>query len=216
MDALTLGKAAELLGDQARIFSEVYKLYGFGDTQPLSDYADFFLHEPVAWFEGLPGSLKSKASFAKPKTAFSKLVKHPDVIAALGEEPCAHLHAVLWDTYKHEADRIVTQRSGERKTDIVAEVVAEETVEAVEAVEAEAVAEAVAVATRRSRKQKVVVQNTVDPGPMKGPLQGPPKVSQTTFETKYRVIDRAFRAMVSDGSAVSEALMVLLDALQEL
>jgi len=204
MDALTLGKAAELLGDQARIFSEVYKLYGFGDTQPLSDYADFFLHEPVAWFEGLPGSLKSKASFAKPKTAFSKLVKHPDVIAALGEEPCAHLHAVLWDTYKHEADRIVTQRSGEERTveavELVAEVVAE--------VVADAVADAVAepVAPRRSRKQKAAVQNTVDPGPA---------AQQTPYETKYRVIDRAFRAMASDGSAVSEALLVLLDALKE-
>ena len=201
MDVLTLGKAAELLGDQARIFSEVYKLYGFGDTQPLSDYADFFLHEPVAWFEGLPGSLKSKASFAKPKTAFSKLVKHPDVIAALGDEACAHLHAVLWDTYKHEADRIVTQRSSP-------DAVKADSVEIV----AEAVAEvAEAPATRRSRKQKVVVQNTVDPGSP----QGPPQAPQTTFETKYRVIDRAFRAMVSDGSAVSEALLVLLDALKE-
>jgi len=206
MDTLNLGKAAELLGDQARIFSEVYKLYGFGDTQPLSDYADFFLHEPVAWFEGLPGSLKSKASFAKPKTAFSKLVKHPDVIAALGDEPCAHLHAVLWDTYKHEADRIVTQRSSsdERKTDIVAEVVAEET--AVAEPKPEKPEKPEAVATRRSRKQKVVVQNTVDQGTT---------AQQTTYETKYRVIDRAFRAMASDGSAVSEALMVFLDALKE-
>jgi len=206
MDTLNLGKAAELLGDQARIFSDVYKLYGFGDTQPLSAYADFFLHEPVAWFEGLPGSLKSKASFAKPKTAFSKLVKHPDVIAALGDEPCAHLHAVLWDTYKHEADRIVTQRSSsdERKTDIVAEVVAEET--AVAEPKPEKPEKPEAVATRRSRKQKVVVQNTVDQGTT---------AQQTTYETKYRVIDRAFRAMASDGSAVSEALMVFLDALKE-
>lgn len=214
MDALNLGKAAELLGDQARIFSEVYKLYGFGDTQPLSDYADFFLHEPVAWFEGLPGSLKSKASFAKPKTAFSKLVKHPDVIAALGDEPCAHLHAVLWDTYKHEADRIVTQRSSSdavkaNSVEIVAEAVADAVTDTVTEVPA----------TRRSRKQKVVVQNTVDPGPPQGhpqgPPQGPTKTPPTTFETKYRVIDRAFRAMASDGSAVSEALLVLLDALKE-
>jgi hypothetical protein len=209
MDILNLGKAAELLGDQARNFSEVYKLYGFGDTQPLSDYADFFLHEPVAWFEGLPGSLKSKASFAKPKTAFSKLVKHSDVIAALGEEACAHLHAVLWDTYKHEADRIVTQRSSSDavKADSV-EIVAE----AVTDVVTDVVTEVEAPTTRRSRKQKVAVQNTVDPGPPQGPTKAPP----TTFETKYRVIDRAFRAMASDGSAVSEALLVFLDALKDL
>jgi len=81
---ISLSTAAAFLGDQARIFIDVYKLYGFRDDQTLSEYVEFFLHEPVAWFEGLPGNLKSKAAFARPKTAFSKLIKHADVLEALG------------------------------------------------------------------------------------------------------------------------------------
>jgi len=64
MDGFTLDSAAQLLDDQAKIFSYVYNLCGFRGEQSLSEYVEFFLHEPVAWFEGLPGTLKSKASFA--------------------------------------------------------------------------------------------------------------------------------------------------------
>ena len=112
---ISLSTAAAFLGDQARIFIDVYKLYGFRDDQTLSEYVEFFLHEPVAWFEGLPGNLKSKAAFARPKTAFSKLIKHADVLAALGEDVCDNVHEVLWGTYKKEAERIVAKRGGGKK-----------------------------------------------------------------------------------------------------
>lgn len=188
MNPLTLGSAAELLGEQSRIFTDVYKMYGFNDTQNLSEYTDFFLHEPVAWFEGLPSSLKSKASYAKPKTAFSKLMKQAEVIAVLGEEVCTHIHEVLWNTYKTEADRIVASRSEEP----VLEVHRDEEQK-----------------PRRSRRQKAVVpeENVVEtvaknPGAM-------------TYETKYHVIDRAFRAMLGDISATNEAMLVFLNALKE-
>jgi hypothetical protein len=36
-----------------------------------------------------------------------------------------------------------------------------------------------------------------------------------SYETKYRVIDRACRALLSDGFPASEATLVFLDALQE-
>lgn len=200
---MNLGAAALLLGDQSRIFTEVYKLYGFREDQTLSEYAEFFLHEPVAWFEGLPGSLKSKASFAKPKTAFSKLMKQVEVIAALGDEFCGQVHDVLWDTYKKEAERIVASR-GDPQLEIHEPPLQEinDVEEAHTAQEPKA---------RRSRKQKVAVEeataavpNTVDFGTL--PM---------SYETKYRIVDRAFRAILSDVSATNEALLVFLDALKE-
>jgi hypothetical protein len=204
MNPLALGSAAELLGDQSRIFTEVYKLYGFEENQALSEYVDFFLHEPVAWFEGLPGSLKSKASFAKPKTAFSKLIKQPEVISSLGEESCSHIHEVLWDTYKKEAGRIVAARSGDSLVHVDEPHEAIEAIEAINAIEAIEAIETKEPAARRSRKQKATVVNTMDTG-----------IQTMTYETKYRVVDRALRAMLSDVTASNEAMLVFLDALKE-
>ena len=109
---MILSAAAALLGDQARVFTDVYKQYAFRDDQPVSEYLEFILHEPVAWFEGLPGTMKSKASIARPKTAVCKLVKCAEVIAALGAEVCEHVHSVLWATFKAESERIAAKRSG--------------------------------------------------------------------------------------------------------
>lgn len=204
MDGFTLDSAALLLDDQAKIFSDVYKLYGFRGEQSLSEYVEFFLHEPVAWFEGLPGSLKSKASFAKPKTAFSKLMKKADVIAALGEDVCHQTHEVLWDTYKKEADRIVESRSrGEELVLEVHEILDEEP--APPAKGAKETNTTNTTKARRSRKQEPVVQNTVSTGS-----------PSMTYEAKYRVIDRAFRAFLNDGSPGSEGMLVFLDAIKDL
>jgi len=216
----SLGSVSALLDDQARSFSDVYKLYGFREDQAFSEYVDFFLHEPVAWFEGLPASLKSKASFTKPKTAFSKALKHADVIAALGADECQHAVNVLWDTYKKEADRIVASRSGTGAG-------VEEAVAAAAAIAAEPILEVTEEepAKRRSRKQKAkaadatataatapVPASAVPAAPAAATVANP---STMSYETKYRVIDRAFRALLSDGFPASEATLVFLDALQE-
>jgi len=208
----SLGTTAALLADQARAFSDVYKLYGFKDDQPLSDYVDFFLHEPVAWFEGLPVSLKSKASFAKPKTALSKALKHDDIIAALGTEACEHAVTVLWNTYKKEADRIVAARSG-------TSVSQEPTLQVNEVHDVADIADIADIAesdesrpppkggqSRKKAKTTVPVEPTV-------PVVATP--SQMSYETKYRVVDRALRAMLSDVTSQNEAMLVFLDALRE-
>lgn len=201
---LSLSTVAALLGDQSRSFSDVYKLYGFGDEQAFSEYVEFFLHEPVAWFEGLPSSLKSKASFAKPKTAFSKALKHGDVMAALGAEACESAIAVLWATYKKESDRIVAARGGE-KVDAVPE-----TNEVHDATVAPAVPAAAAGKPQRlSRKQQKATATTVAATVAKNE-------STLSYETKYRLVDKALRAFLqSAGGPQSEATLIFLDALRD-
>ena len=197
---LSLSTVAALLGDQSRSFSDVYKLYGFGDEQAFSEYVEFFLHEPVAWFEGLPSSLKSKASFAKPKTAFSKALKHGDVTAALGAEECEAAVAVLWATYKKESDRIVAARGGENIDAIL------ETNEVHDASVAAAPAAAAGKPQRLSRKQKA----TVPVAPVAK------NESALSYEAKYRLVDKALRAfLLSAGGPQSDATLVFLDALRE-
>lgn len=202
---LSLSTVAALLGDQSRSFSDVYKLYGFGDEQAFSEYVEFFLHEPVAWFEGLPSSLKSKASFAKPKTAFSKALKHGDVIAALGAEECEAAVAVLWATYKKESDRIVAARGGEKIEAVLAE-----TNEVHDASVAAAPAAAAGKPQRLSRKQKA----TVPVVPAVAPVAK--NESTLSYETKYRLVDKALRAfLLSAGGPQSDATLVFLDALRD-
>jgi len=207
--SLSLSTVTALLGDQSRSFSDVYKLYGFGDEQAFSEYVEFFLHEPVAWFEGLPSSLKSKASFAKPKTAFSKALKHGDVIAALGAEECESAVAVLWATYKKESDRIVAARGGEKSNAIL------ETNEVHDATTATVVAATATVAPakpqRLSRKQKA----TVVPATAATAAATEPKESTLSYEAKYRLVDKALRACLSLGGPSSEATLVFLDALRD-
>ena len=221
----SLGSVAALLDEQARSFSDVYKLYGFREDQAFSDYVDFFLHEPVAWFEGLPASLKSKASFTKPKTAFSKALKHVDVIAALGADACENAVHVLWDTYKKEADRIVASRNGTGA--VVEEGAAAAAAIAAAAIAAEPILEVTEEepGKRRSRKQKAKAADATAPPavPASAPAAAPAPAaaaaasnsSTMSYETKYRVIDRAFRALLSDGFPASEATLVFLDALRE-
>jgi hypothetical protein len=93
-----------------RFFSELYKHYGFDDDRMLKEYLDFIEHEPVAWLRGFPAKLTTKLAFAKPKTAVIKLLKKHAVIQALGQEYAIQLHDIVWNTFKREAEAIVTER----------------------------------------------------------------------------------------------------------
>jgi hypothetical protein len=64
-----------LLGESARYFVCVYEHFQFKETQLLKDYLDFIVHEPVEWLKAFPERLKTKSSFAKPKSALIKLLK---------------------------------------------------------------------------------------------------------------------------------------------
>jgi hypothetical protein len=105
-----------LLGESARYFVCLYEHFQFKETQLLKDYLDFIVHEPVEWLKAFPERLKTKSSFAKPKSALIKLLKHERVIQALGEEYLKNIHDVIWVTFKKHGDAILASR---QKTDTI-------------------------------------------------------------------------------------------------
>ncbi len=108
--------AADGVADNHRYFAELYKLYNFGDDQPLRDYLDFIEHEPVHWMRGFPAKLVNRIGFAKPKTAVVKLLKKPAVAEALGHQYVTHIHDLIWNTFKREADTILKERTTTKAT----------------------------------------------------------------------------------------------------
>ncbi len=107
---MILETAAGLLGENSRYFVDVYKLYEFSDSQLLRDYLDFVIHEPIEWIRGFPSKLRAKGSFAKPKAALIKLLKHPNVVDALGAPYVKKVHDVVWNTFKKHGDEILEAR----------------------------------------------------------------------------------------------------------
>lgn len=113
---MNLSHATELLETHGRYFSEPYKLFNFTEETTLKDYLDFVVHEPVEWFRGLPGKLVTRGSFAKPKAALIKLLKHPEVLAELDTEYVQKVYDTVWTTFKTHADAIVEKRIALHKT----------------------------------------------------------------------------------------------------
>jgi len=190
---MNLSTATALLGDQSRVFTDVYKQYAFRDDQSLSDYLGFILHEPVAWFEGLPGTMKSKASIARPKTAICKLVKSAEVIAVLGAEVCDQVHSVLWATFKAEAERIAKKRSGADHQDDTPSIEQllhdEEPMLEVNELMMDATEVASVHSVKRSR-------------------------AGMSYEQKYKVVDNALRLMTRNEES-GACITALLDAIRD-
>jgi hypothetical protein len=197
---MILSAAAALLGDQARVFTDVYKQYAFRDEQPVSEYLEFVLHEPVAWFEGLPGTMKSKASIARPKTAVCKLVKCAEVIAALGAEVCEQVHSVLWATFKAEAERIAAKRSGHEIA---------ETGTVTPSIEH--------YLTQDVQDEPLLEVNEIHMDASDAASFHSVKGKRTmSVEDKYKVVDNALRLMVrNDLSGSGACINALLDALRD-
>jgi len=107
---MLLGESEGLLGESARYFVYLYEHFQFKETQSLKDYLDFIVHEPVEWLKAFPEKLKTKSSFAKPKSALIKLLKHERVINDLGEEYIKNIHDVVWATFKKHGDTILASR----------------------------------------------------------------------------------------------------------
>ena len=121
---MNLSHATELLDAQGRFFSEPYKLYGFTDETTLKDYLDFVIHEPIEWFRGLPAKLVTRGSFAKPKAALIKLLKHAEVVAEMEAVYLEKVYDTVWNTFKTHADAIIEKRMASQKNRSVAESVA--------------------------------------------------------------------------------------------
>lgn len=115
---MNLSHATELLENHGRYFSEPYKLFNFTDEALLKDYLDFVVHEPLEWFRGLPGKLVTRGSFAKPKAALIKLLKHAEVMAEQDAEYIQKVHDAVWNTFKMHGDAIVEKRIASHKAGV--------------------------------------------------------------------------------------------------
>jgi hypothetical protein len=113
---MKVSEAANLLDANSRYFVEVYKQFNFKDETELKDYCDFVMHEPQEWMRGFPSKWKSRGLFTRPRAAFVKLMKHVDVIAALGEEYAQRVYSVVWRAFKDHTDTILLHREGARRS----------------------------------------------------------------------------------------------------
>jgi hypothetical protein len=114
---MKLSEACGLLDvNQSRFFIEVYKHYDWKDDADLIDYLEFITHEPVVWLRGFPRKWKSAPQFQRVRATFHKLLKHTEVMSALGDEKCNMIHDVVWQTFKAHLDTIVAERTGSAVT----------------------------------------------------------------------------------------------------
>ena len=108
---MKLSEATSFIENHSRYFIDVYKQFNFTDDSDLRDYLEFILHEPVEWMRGFPGKWKSASLFTKPRAGFHKLLKHGDVITALGDEYATKVHDIIWRAFKDHTDEILATRA---------------------------------------------------------------------------------------------------------
>lgn len=107
---MNLGSATALLGDSGRHFMDVYKLYNYRDDMTLKAYLDFVKNEPAEWMRGFPQKLRTRTTFALPKTAMIKLLKLPAVTDAFGADYVKEVYDAVWTTYKKQGEAILEER----------------------------------------------------------------------------------------------------------
>jgi hypothetical protein len=212
---MNLIEATALLGEQGKYFLDVYKLYNYRDDQLLKDYLDFVITEPVEWMQGFPARLHNISSFAKPKTALIKLLKHETVQAALGQEYVQKVYNVVWKTYKQHAEAIVAKREAKSRTvdkDSIRESILDQMEERtgephtphMSVHDLDNDAESVH-SMRRPRNITVA------------PVMLAPASGGGSWERKYRIVEAAYRGLLEHYKAthpgLSESALMLLDAI---
>lgn len=186
---MKLSEAGALLENGSRAFGEVYLQFKYSHDNKLEDYLDYIGHEPLGWLQGLPSKFNTAASFAKPKAAIIKLLKHPEVIAAVPPHILTLAHDALWTTYKKHATDIIARRS--RGSEVI-EHVEEPEVAEIEHLDTESV--------HSGNGPALVIGET---------LEDAPAANGRSWEQKYRILESAFRAVVGGQPAT----LILLDAL---
>lgn len=187
---MNLSDATGLLGNQARYFSDVYKLFDFKDTQNLKDYLDFIVHEPIEWMKGFPARLTQKGSFSRPKASIIKLLKHTNVIQVLGKEYTQNVYDIVWNTFKKHVDTILTARQVKDESD-------EDSVQSAEPV-----------------PPNLFIMEDAESVRSNHSVRAPKRVvaaATTDWEAKYRVLEKAYIALLTDGAQASA--LTLLSAL---
>lgn len=188
---MNLASATSLLGAQARYFSDVYKLYEFKDEQLLKDYLDFITHEPVEWMKGFPAKLTQKGSFSRPKAAVIKLLKHADVIEALGETYTQSVYEIVWNTFKKHIDTILAARQHSSANQYDEQ----------DSQSSEPAPPNLLITEDVESVQSVNSMHSVRA----------PKRQTTDWEKKYRILEEAYIQLVKEG--VNASALTLLSAL---
>jgi len=190
---MNLSDATGLLGNQARYFSDVYKLFDFKDNQNLKDYLDFIVHEPVEWMKGFPARLTQKGSFSRPKAAIIKLLKHTNVIQVLGKEYTQNVYDTVWNTFKKHVEVILTARQAQCQG-LEDDADSEQSAEPV--------------------PPNLLIMEDAESVRSNHSVRPPKRVMPATpdnWETKYRVLEKAYIALLTEGAQASA--LTLLSAL---
>ena len=192
---MNLTEATGLLGPQARYFSEVYKLYNYRDDQLLKDYLDFIIHEPLEWLKGFPSKLTQKGSFSRPKAAVIKLLKHTNVIEALGETYTRRVYEVIWSTFKQNIDAILLSR--QRRGASIIEQIESDTPDGISLASQDA-------------PQLTIHETEGDEAESVHSVRLPKRMG-VDWEKKYRVLEAAYIELIKEGPGASA--LTLLSAL---
>lgn len=187
---MNLADATGLLGNQARYFSDVYKLFDFKDDQVLKDYLDFVIHEPVDWMKGFPARFTQKGSFSRPKAAVIKLLKHPNVIQVLGKEYTQKVYDIVWNTFKQNVDAILEKRHTNQQH------IEEEE-------DDESQPEPV--------PPNLLIMEDADSVQSRHSVRAPKRITTTDWEAKYRILEKAYIQLLTEGATASS--LTLLSAL---
>lgn len=217
---MNLAEATALLGSHARNFSDVYKLYNYRDDNSLKDYLDFIIHEPIEWIKGFPPKLVSKGSFPKPKTALVKLLKQQQVMDILGEPYTKRVHEIVWTTFKQHGDAILERRMN--RTGINGTIVAQLECESVGS--AASAEEGIEESDVHLHIENELIRDTDSHRSVRlsrvvaaAPAPAPAPPAGCNWEQKYRVLETAYRALVTEYQTtcpgVVSSLLTLLDAL---
>jgi hypothetical protein len=198
---MLLSESVLLLGERGKYFSDVYKLYEYQDDQLLKDYLDFVIHEPVEWMRGFPVKMVTKGSFSKPKSALIKLLKQSEVIAALGDEYCKKVYDVVWSTFKKHADEIIASRNKIRgAVSVLDQLEYNNGVNPSLVIEEEIEDDAESIHSIRLPRsaQKPQIHTEID------------------WEKKYRILEEAYKNLLTDMShspGLTQSALTLLNAL---
>jgi hypothetical protein len=186
---MLLSESVQLLGDQGKYFSDVYKLYEYRDDQLLKDYLDFVIHEPLEWMRGFPVKFVNKVSFSKPKTALIKLLKQSDVIDALGQAYVRRVHDIVWSTFKKHSEEIIAKRQNSVAVSVLDQLDSGSVYS----------------------EPQLHVEDVVSVHSVRKPRESVDK-----WEARYRVLESAYRELLADSAhspGLTQSALRFLDAL---
>lgn len=205
---MKLSEATQLLSaDNARAFAEVYKIFEYKDDGLLKDYLEFVVHEPAEWMRGFPVKWKSESQFSRVRAAFHKLLKRGDVEAALGATYATEIHDAVWSAFKEHMATVVAERNRTGAAEVVPKPINELLLD-VESV--------------RSDKEELspLAIHDEDVESVHSVKKGRRQTlaPSADWETRYRLMERAFRILVGgDGDETTrlrQALLVMMDGAQ--